>query len=63
MDIYSWNPESRTPFFLYKRPYGVCESVRVATLAPPRRQHRGVVGEIESVDADVFRISMRRVDC
>ena len=62
MDIYSWNPESRTPFFLYERLYGVCETVRVDS-SPPRWQYRGVFGEIGSVDTDAFRISMRRVGC
>ena len=49
MGIYSWNLESRTPFFIHKRLYGVCETVRVDS-SPPGWQYRGVTGEIESVD-------------
>jgi hypothetical protein len=57
MDIYSWIPESRTPFCLYKCLYGVCETVRVDSSppSPPRWQYRGVVGVTESVDMKVFR--------
>jgi len=43
MDIYSWNPESRTPFIPCKRLYGVCETVRVATLAPRGGSTGGVL--------------------